>query len=141
MQVSFFHLLLEFPLKIFLFFVGPSACGKTSLATEIFKRRVEIFNPPPLRIVVWYLFYQELYKQLSSEISDIYFVSTFEEAKTLLIPQSLLFIDDNGTDLSQNTALRRSVTDIFTKESHHLGYSIILVLHNLYEPKIRTFAP
>lgn len=85
--------------------------------------------PTPVECIINYSCYQDLYKQF-----DFPFPVRFVEGISSIddLPQDkkprILAIDDNMAAIADSQA----VADLYTKYSHHLNYSVIILVQNLY---------
>ena len=85
-----------------------------------------MISPPPQHIVYCYSIYQPLFDQYP----DIEFVeglpdlSQFDGSKNVL-----LILDDMMSEINQ------TMTDLFTKGSHHRNISVIFITQNLFHKK------
>ena len=110
---------------------GQSQCGKSFLVRSMLLHRDELFNPVPSKIVYCYGEYQSAFDDLMQKIPNISFVQGFpENLYDMLSTNSLVIVDDLMSQCSQN----QSMSDLFTKGSHHRGVSVLYLTQNLFPP-------
>jgi hypothetical protein len=115
---------------------GPTQLGKTAFVLKLIKHARDLVQPPPEKILYCYGEYQE---------------STFKEARRggvqfhAGLPNLdwfdgkhswLVILDDLMAEADQ------SVSDLFTKGSHHRNVSVIFIVQNLFQktPWARTIS-
>ena len=103
---------------------GPTQCGKTRFVLELLCYANSMIFPPPERIVWFFGYYQESFRDLLGQVEFV------ED-----LPPSLDYLDGRRTlviidDLMSETDDR--VTKLFTKVSHHKNSSVIYLSQNLY---------
>ena len=117
---------------------GPPLAGKTSFVTKLIQNRDRLIDQP-ISYIVW--FYGEetpLTKNLENKYPGL--LKTFNGIPESFDPfikkdQHGLFIFD---DLMRETSTKTTITDLFSKKSHHCNISVILITQNLfYEGKER----
>ena len=102
---------------------GPTGSGKTVFTFKFISEAANMISPPPEKIMYCYGEYQQVF----SEYPDVIFheglpdISQFDgKQKTLLI------LDDLMSESND------SVSNIFTKVSHHRNVSVIFLTQNLF---------
>lgn len=108
---------------------GPSQSGKTHFTSRILTE--SLIEPAPTRIVWAYSIYQPSYEHLKSVLPFIEFhkgldaniLNSFSPDEN-----NLLVIDD----LMRESGDGDLVGDIFTRGSHHLNLSTILIVQNIF---------
>lgn len=117
--------------------VGSSGVGKTTLVLDLIENKDKYFVGGKITKVL-YLFGVDdpVYHQFASRHSFVQFTSELDVAA--LTPGTLLVIDDLQQALT--SSLNRTLEEIVTKTVHHSCISVILVLHNLFIPRLRTIA-
>ena len=119
-------------------FTAPSNSGKSTLAYNIIKNSAELVNTPFDSVFVLYRSWQPLYDQMKRDftIPIHFFERTFPEPlKTLLMEvQTPVILIDDGLDKEN----QRDVQDLFTRHSHHLGVSVILLTQSVFDSKDPT---
>lgn len=110
---------------------GMTGCGKSTLVKGLIQHRLQTINPPPDRIIYAYGAYQEqLFSELSSYCQDIEFVDGLPYNLELdPLQNNMLVIDDLMGTCKDN----QEISDLFTKGSHHLNLSVLLITHNLFQ--------
>ena len=103
--------------------VGPTQCGKTRFVLELI-RRLSSIHPPLERIVWCFGCYQDLFRSVDGVefVEGIPYMNILNGGKK----RTLLIIDDLMSEADTR------VTQIFTKESHHLNCSVIYISQNLF---------
>ena len=110
---------------------GPTQSGKTHFVTRLLKDRETMIYPPPTNILWCYGEYQPAYAELSAIIPSIQFVEGIpQDLDSMISPNqlNLLIIDDLMTETGND----KTITNLFTKGSHHRNLSVILILQNLF---------
>ena len=112
---------------------GPTSSGKTVFVRRLLNSYKTIFHfeekkLDKLRVLWAYGQMQNLYSLKISNSVDIKYISGLpneEELKTYR--PNILVIDDLMSDIGDN----KNLADLFTRGSHHLGISVILISQNL----------
>lgn len=94
-----------------------------------------MFVTPPLTIIFIYKHWQKLYQEIEQLSDNVIFLDSIpneEELKEMIKgnSHSLLICDDMINEIGNNPF----ISDVFTRLSHHLGTSTILLLQNLSIP-------
>lgn len=102
---------------------GPTGCGKTVFTFKFIREAKTLISPPPENIVYCYSEYQPIfddypYVTFNEGLPDI---SQFDGKQN-----TLLIIDDLMSETND------SVSNIFTKFSHHRNVSIMYLSQNLF---------
>ena len=109
---------------------GPTGSGKTNFVYRLLANNM--FTTKFDRIVIVYSEWQSLYDKLRLLRPDAEFVKEFtEQLYESFQPtqDNLIILDDQMTNLGSS----KSVTDLFTKGSHHRNITIIYLVQNFYE--------
>ena len=101
---------------------GASGAGKTHFVEKLLKNKDIMISPQPSTIVWAYGVWQQNYEKWRNEILFIEGLPTISD-----LPKNCLLIID---DLMAETDA--SVTQIFTKTSHHHNISVIYIVQNLF---------
>ena len=102
---------------------GASQCGKSFLVRSMLHHRDELFEPKITKIIFCYGEYQT--------IPNLTFVEGFpKNLNDMLCANCLVIVDDLMSQCSQN----QSMSDLFTKGSHHRGVSVMYLTQNLFLP-------
>ena len=93
-----------------------------------------MINPPPQRIIWCYGQWQPLYKEMQAKL-PIEFIKDLPislDEDSFLDPsvRNLIVI----VDLMNSAANNQTVSDLFTKGSHHRNLSVFCLLQNIYPP-------
>lgn len=124
---------------------GPSNSGKSEILGKILKSADTLFNPPPLRKLLFFREEQPIYQQWyeSGFISDKQ--KGMPERSELLAKLSeykegggcIVLFDDFASLVEEN---RDDFIFYFTIGSHHYNCSFFLVLHSLFSPALRILS-
>ena len=102
---------------------GPTGSGKSVFIRRLVRQKNERISPPPERIVWCYSEWQPLYESMLGSVVEFH-----QGLPEKLDPKvrNLVVLDDlmNETDAS--------VTEMFTKGSHHRNISVIYIVQNLF---------
>jgi len=109
------------------------SCGKTEFVAKFIQHVKQMMTPAPQRIVWCYGKWQRRF----DSIPNVGFIGGLPQRENFDGTQSTLLILD---DLMNET--NRSVTDLFTKGSHHRDLSIVYIVQNLFNngKEHRTFS-
>lgn len=109
---------------------GPTGSGKSVLMKKILENSNSLIFPNVEECIINYSVWQTLYEQI-----QVPFPIKFLEGITNIedIPRDnkhrLIIIDDLMNTLSES----QEVCDLYTKYSHHLNISVIILVQNLFE--------
>lgn len=114
---------------------GCSGSGKTVFVSRLIKHHQKMFYTPPELIIYIYKHWQPLYSEIEKQHSKVIFNSNLpseEELKDMVKDRnhSLLICDDMMSEIGSSEFVR----DVFTRLSHHLKVSTILLLQNATSP-------
>lgn len=111
------------------FIIGSTGTGKTFICKELLENASKFIDPPPVECIYNYGVYQDLYDRIKCGF-PIKFVEGLSKMEDL--PKDgqhrLLIIDD----LMQEASESAEVANMFTKFSHHLNYSVVILTQNLF---------
>jgi len=102
---------------------GPTSCGKTELVAKFIQHMKQMITPSPQRIVWCYAEWQRCF----DSAPNVGFIEGLPQRENFDGTQSTLLILD---DLMNET--NQSVTDLFTKGSHHRDLSVVYIVQNLF---------
>ena len=113
-----------------------SGGGKTSWAMKLIKFRKEMFpEEPPEKIMICYVVFQKLYREIQKEIPEIIFkygLPTKEELLELSgegeVKHSLLLIDDLMSELSNS----KEMEELFVTLAHHRKITCLFLTQNVF---------
>ena len=110
---------------------GCSNSGKTTFAHRLIKHARHMFITPPSKVIYIYKHWQPLYDDLRLKVKGIDFLEklpTEEELSSMVRghEHSILVADDKMSEINNNN----HAGDLFTRLSHHLGISTVLLLQN-----------
>lgn len=101
---------------------GPSQCGKSEFVNDLLKQYNIIFNPTPA-LIRWH--YGEVLP--THRLKHVEYISGLPESENIK-HNSVIVIDD----LFLEAAKSDSITNLFTRVSHHRQCFIIFITQNLY---------
>ncbi|HIC33009.1 MAG TPA: hypothetical protein EYO76_13940, partial [Flavobacteriaceae bacterium] len=126
---------------------GPSGSGKTSIVLKILFNRSIIFKKTPSFVVLFYAQWQPLYDVMKKNKLVDLFVKNLPDDKSF---NNIILAnrDKGGTlaifdDLVTSNINKKPEFDfnaLFSINSHHLNCTPLLILHNLFEPFMRTIS-
>ena len=108
---------------------GPTACGKSTLVKNIIAMKKEVIESAPERVVWFYGEWQPMY----AAIPDVEFIEGLPDMKSFDGKERTLIILD---DLMSDTD--KSISDLFTKGSHHRNISVLHLVQNLFDKNKHT---
>lgn len=112
---------------------GQSGSGKSMFCLKLIENLEGMFQTPPSHIYYCYGVWQKLYEHMENSFENISFhegvpskdqIQQWTDGK-----HNLLILDDLGQEAVQN----REVENLFTKYCHHLNFSCILILQNIFQ--------
>ena len=117
---------------------GPSWAGKTELLFKLITNIRDLYVLQPEQLVYyyggpWHSAFTP-YKNRVKFISGTPVISDYEDSKP-----TLMILDDLLSQCSEKSA-NQVITDIFTRDSHHLNISVLLVTQNFFAPCLRTIS-
>lgn len=115
---------------LFCLFIGPTSSGKSVICKKLIENAARFMDILPVEVLFNYGAWQSSYENISSP-----FPIRFAEGLTKIddLPkdgQHRLWVID---DLMGEAAKSSEVADLFTKFSHHLNYSVVILCQNLFE--------
>lgn len=125
---------LKLPSPSTLIFSGVSGSGKSTLVYEILKHAKGMFEQMPAKIVYCYNIYQnELFDRMKREVDNLQFFQGIPKRDDLERfadhgGHSVLIIDD----LMSQCSISQDVCDLFTIFSHHMNFTVFLLVQNLF---------
>ena len=112
---------------------GPSGSGKTQLVKRIIDNKASLINEDISKICWFFSEWQTIFDSLPN-VQFIHGPPSYD----ILINEKpdLIIIDDLMNEIG------RFIMDVFTKLSHHLNFSVILIVQNLFfnSPMMRTIS-
>ena len=123
---------------------GATNSGKTYWVYQLMKYSKDMFPlEPPLKFLYSYSIYQDLFLTMEKEIENINFINRIPTHEDIVQfaedgKHGMIIIDDNMTHAGKS----QEVEDLFTKGSHHLKITSILISQNMFNssPKNRTIS-
>jgi len=102
---------------------GPTGCGKSVFTLKLISEAQNMTTPPPDKIMYCYRMYQPLFDQFPSvEFNEgLPDLAQFDGKQ-----RYLLILDDMMTQVNN------SVSDLFTRVSHHKDVSVMFLTQNIF---------
>ena len=102
---------------------GPTGCGKTVFTFKFISESQDFITPSPEKIIYCYGEYQEIFSNYPhvTFIEGLPDISQFDGKQ-----RTLVILDDLMTETND------SVSNIFTKVSHHRNVSVVYLSQNLF---------
>ena len=108
---------------------GPTGCGKTTFIKKLLENLENVMVPRPQRIIYCFSIWQKTFDELLLNNPSIEFkqglIDVQEIDKDVL---NLVIIDDLMNELKDDATL----SEFFTKGSHHRNMSVIFMTQNLF---------
>lgn len=107
---------------------GSSGSGKSTLVCKLLKHADELFVTAPEKIIYIYKYWDEKFNDLNETINFLNYIPDEDEIRQMIdgMRHSIIVVDDMLTELQNNTF----AVDLFTRISHHLGVTSILILQD-----------
>ena len=109
---------------------GPTACGKSTWVKNLITHQKDMIDPVPEHVIWFYGEWQPLYDTLSGMVE---FKEGLADLTTLNTKKrTLVIIDDLMTETD------KSVSNLFTKGSHHRNLSVLHLVQNVFDKNKHT---
>ena len=109
---------------------GPTACGKSTWVKNLITYQKDMIDPAPEHVIWFYGEWQPLYDTLSGMVE---FREGLADLTTLNTKKrTLVIIDDLMTETD------KSVSNLFTKGSHHRNLSVLHLVQNVFDKNKHT---
>ena len=109
---------------------GPTACGKSTWVKQLITHQKDMIDPAPEQVIWFYGEWQPLYDTLSGSVE---FREGLTDLGTLNTKKrTLVIIDDLMTETN------KSVSNLFTKGSHHRNLSVLHLVQNVFDKNKHT---
>lgn len=110
---------------------GPSSCGKTTFLVNMLINANLVINKPIQRLVYCYgVYLKDTFKVLKQHYSFIELISGIDDSLSFDSEvNNFLILDDVMNDAVKSS----TVSDYFTKGSHHKNLSVLLLTQNLFQ--------
>ena len=109
---------------------GPTACGKSTWVKNLITYQKDMIDPAPEHVIWFYGKWQPLYDTLSGMVE---FREGLTDLNTLNTKKrTLVIIDDLMTETD------KSVSNLFTKGSHHGNLSVLHLVQNVFDKNKHT---
>ena len=109
---------------------GPTACGKSTWVKNLITYQRDMIDPAPEQVIWFYGEWQPLYDTLSGMVEFREGLADLNTLKTK--KRTLVIIDDLMTETD------KSVSNLFTKGSHHRNLSILHLVQNVFDKNKHT---
>ena len=109
---------------------GPTACGKSTWVKKLITYKKELIEPVPEQVIWFYGEWQPLYDTLSGMVEFREGLSDLNALNTK--KPTLVIIDDLMTETD------KSVSNLFTKGSHHRNLSVLHLVQNIFDKNKHT---
>ena len=109
---------------------GPTACGKSTWVKNLITYQKDVIDPVPEQVIWFYGEWQPLYVTLSEMVEfreGLTYLTTLNAKK-----RTLVVIDDLMTETD------KSVSNLFTKGSHHRNLSVLHLVQNVFDKNKHT---
>ena len=109
---------------------GPTACGKSTWVANLITCQKDMIDPSPEHVIWFYGEWQPLYDTL---LGTVEFREGLADLSTLNgNKRTLVIIDDLMTETD------KSVSNLFTKGSHHRNLSVLHLVQNVFDKNKHT---
>lgn len=125
------HLILPHPTTLVI--TGPSQSGKTVLATRLIRFRNQMFTENIEELRWYYGRGQKFHRKLQEEFPEMMFIQGEPDPDDWDENVKRLIIIDDLMD-----RMGKTISSIFTKDSHHTNTSAIYITQNLFSPQRGT---
>ena len=117
---------------------GITSSGKTILTRRILENWKTLINSnlKSFKVLWCYGQMQELYSRKIPNVEVIYHKGIPNETDIENIRPNLIVLDD----LMENIKPNDTITNLFTKKSHHMNISVIFIVQNLFNKEMRTIS-
>ena len=117
---------------------GTTSSGKTYIARRLLENWNLLIdtNLKSFKVLWCYGQMQVIYNQPIANIEIIYHKGIPTEEIIDNIKPNLIVLDD----LMENVKTNNTVTNLFTKKSHHMNISVIFIVQNLFNKEMRTIS-
>ena len=112
---------------------GASFSGKSTLIKKMLTRANGVFKVPPSKIIYCYSIWQEiLFEEIKYTVENISFHEGLVDEEVFNSNNnvhSICVIDDLMVDVADSKFIQK----LFCVGSHHLNWTVILIIQNLYQ--------
>ena len=122
---------------------GPTQCGKTRFVLTLLKNANVMFTKKIDEIYYCYEAWQECYEEIQiiegvKKVNMFHGLPSVNECKkwSYMKNHIIVVFDDLMTELSNDKEMVKFVTVY----SHHMNITMIVLLHNIFPPKLRTMS-
>ena len=105
---------------------GPTQSGKTFFVFKLLENLSKITDPPIFEIVYIYNAWQEGFNKYKNRV---FFTNDLKYLKIRPKNPTLIVCDDFMSQIGKN----KDMFNLFIRDSHHNGVSIVLILQNIFE--------
>ena len=124
-------------------FCGCTSSGKSTLVYEMLKHSRGMFEKVPHQIIYCYNIYQDLFDRMKEDVDNIQFFQGLPTKEDLerwssAGEHSVLVLDD----LMSKCSVSQDISDLFTIFSHHMNFTVFLLVQNLFsnQKQFRTIS-
>lgn len=138
--ISFRMDVLNFQLKApcLLNMIGPSGTGKTFMAVDLVKRRREIFDPPPQKVLYIYTHWQPIFDQLASD-KEVTFSTSMKSIQDSGITDGVIVIDDQPIH-DKKSESNKIMEELALHSSHHNRNVCIYFTYQIFNQALRLIS-
>lgn len=124
---------------------GPTQSGKTNFVIDLLKQANQVFTKHVQEIHYCYASYQDIYNSLKeakeTSVDSVYFHEGMPDIKDCLEwaymkTHIIIIFDDLMTDLTKHA----NMVKFATVDCHHSNITMIVMLHNIFPPGLRTMS-
>lgn len=109
---------------------GPTGSGKSEVIRQLLENAEKFIDPIPVECIFNYGVWQSNYEKIRCPF-PIRFVEGVSKLEDL--PKDGVHRIWVLDDLLQDVSDSKAISDVYTKFSHHLNYSVVVVSQNLFE--------
>lgn len=124
---------LKFKLPFGMIIAGPSSSGKSTFLTKYLAEADNLVEPPPKSILYCYGEYNDTITLLQKSGINVCFGVPTEEILKQQPKPFILVLDDLMLSIEE-----KFLSELFTQKSHHQFFSVILVLQDLFDKKVKV---
>lgn len=124
---------------------GPTQSGKTNFVINLLKQASKVFTKPVQEIHYCYASYQDIYNSLKDDketsVEKVDFHEGMPDIKdciewAYMKTHIIIVFDDLMTDLTKDV----DMVKFATVDCHHSNITMIVMLHNIFPPGLRTMS-
>lgn len=131
--LSFSDKALKFKSPFGMIISGPSSSGKSTFLAKFITESANLIDPPPSSVLYCFGEMSDMVPALQRLGVNVHSGVPSEEMIKQQPKNLLLILDDLLLNVSESY-----LSEMFTRKSHHLQYSVIFVTQSLFDRKIRV---